>query len=218
MLLLVLLGWGPASTASVSAAQFVAPRAGITLEAGATVQVLWEPSTGETRWNEMELVLSLDGGRTFPVRVTRDLDPSARSRFFRVPALPAAHARLALRAGDGEEPGAEEILLVSDEFVIEADPALPLEPTVSVRGEWRTREALDSGGAGAPADPRTFGASAPALHPAQELPTAAAPRPRPLADDSALRCAETFECAPVAPVTPPRPELSRAPGDIPRRE
>lgn len=217
-LAMALLAWSLAGTAG-AADRFAAPIGGAPLEPGATVRVAWDmPGERGRGFEEMELVLSLDGGRTFPVRVTRDLDPSTRSLSFRVPALPSAHARLALRAGASEEPGAEKILLVSNEFVIEADPASPLEPTASVRGEWRTREALDRGAAAAPPDARAFGTAEPALHAAPELPTAAAPRPRPAAQGTFPRCASTFESTPAASVRPPRPDLSQAPGDIPRRE
>jgi hypothetical protein len=215
---IALLAWSLAA-AALAAGRFAAPGAGTPLEAGATARVAWDlPGWHGRGFGEMELVLSLDGGRTFPVRVTRDLDPSVRCLFFRVPALPTAHARLGLRAGDGAEPDAEEIVLVSDDFVIEADPASPLEPLASVRGEWRTREALESGAARAPADPRTVAAAEPVLDPARETPTAAAPQPRPPAHGAAPRDASTFEFTPAVPVMPPRPQLSYAPSHIPRRE
>ena len=217
-LVLALLTWSLAG-AALAAGRFAAPGAGGPLEPGATVPVAWDlPGWHGREFGEMELVLSLDGGLTFPVRVTRDLDPATRALSFRVPALPASHARLALRAGDGQEPDAEEILLVSDEFVIGADPASPLESTAFVRGEWRTREALESGAAAAPPDPRTFGAPGPVLLPARELPTAAAPRRRPLVHESGLRGTSMFEPSPAASVTPPCPERSHSPADTPRRE
>jgi hypothetical protein len=210
---------GALAGAAGATGRFTAPGSGGPFDSGATVRVAWDlPGGSAEAFDEMELVLSLDGGRTFPIRVTRDLGPSARSLFFRVPALPTTRARLALRAGGGEEPGAEEILLVSDEFVIEADPASPLEPTAPVRGEWRTREAIDRGAARAPTDPHTFGASEPALQAARELPTAVAPRPRPAARSAVTRCASTLESTSAASIGPPRPTVSHAPGNIPQRE
>lgn len=91
----------------------------------------------------MELLLSIDGGRSFPVRLTRDLTPQTSALFWRVPALPTRHARLALRAGDCEEPAEERVILVSSEFAIEEQGATGAESFHLVRGEWRTRDALD---------------------------------------------------------------------------
>ena len=199
--------------------RFVEPRAGEALESGDKVRLAWNLPDAQTQeFDEMEIVLSLDGGRTFPVRVTRDLIPGTRSMLFRVPALPSTRARLALRAGDGGEHDAESILLVSDEFAIVARDSPPLEPTASVRGEWRTREAFDSGQTQPPPDPRTLGAGGPSLRFVGEALDAAAPRPRPPAEGSAPRCAGTFDSAVTAGVPPPRPEWSRAPREIPRRE
>ncbi len=111
------------------------------LEAGSVAEFAWSAS-GSAPFDEMELVLSLDGGRTFPLRVTGALAPGTERVTWRVPALSTDHARLALRAGVGEESDAEEILSVSDEFSIAATSRHPLEELFRVRGEWRTREAL----------------------------------------------------------------------------
>jgi hypothetical protein len=46
---------------------------------------------------EFELLLSLDDGRTWPVRASRDLEAGERVIRWRVPNLPAASARLRLR-------------------------------------------------------------------------------------------------------------------------
>jgi hypothetical protein len=208
-----------ALTAEGETSAFSRPAAGAVLPAGAFEAPAWSLAARQARgFDEMELVLSLDGGRTFPVRVTRDLDPATRWLAWRVPALPTAHARLALRAGDDGEPGAEEVLLVSEEFAIEADSAEPLEPIASVRGEWRTREALDGGHAGAPPDPRTLGGSVPFLLQAHDPPTAAAPRARPLAEASGARRAAVFESAPQGQAEPLGPDLARTPVDAPKRE
>lgn len=201
-----------------AAGRFAAPGAGAPLEAGATVRVAWDLPGEQGRgreFDEMELVLSLDGGRTFPVRVTRDLDPSARSLFFRVPALPAAHVRLALRVGESEEPGNETILLVSEEFTIEAGPGVPLEATFVERGEWRLREALDGKEAGRIPAPPSLGGAAPALTSARELPDAAAPRREPALDPACHRSVPDFEAIPLPTLQgwvtpePARPETPK---------
>jgi len=92
--------------------------------------------------DERELVLSLDGGKTFPLRLTGEIEPGERKVMWRVPALPTEHAVLALReGGEGFE---EEIVAVSAEFVIVPGSGVPAEELRLRDGEWKTREA-DSG-------------------------------------------------------------------------
>jgi len=153
---LLALGRPPAAAAADG---FSFPAAGERIEAGAQHDVTWtlESPAALRPFDEMELMLSLDGGATYPLRVTGSIDPVDRHRAWRVPALPTEHARLILRAGDDEAPGSERVVLVSDEFVIASPPSLPLEELFDVRGEWRTREALEA----APLpDPRELGRDA----------------------------------------------------------
>lgn len=73
-----------------------------TLHAGEVVETRWTgtPAAAE----EVELLLSLDDGRTPSLRITPSLLPESGSYSWQVPPLPAARARLALRAGlDGRE-------------------------------------------------------------------------------------------------------------------
>jgi len=93
--------------------------------------------------DEMELVLSLDDGATFPIRLTARIDPESRTARWRVPALPTEHARLALRAGDDDDPASEALVAVSDPFVIATPGAGAREDLFAVADEWRTREALE---------------------------------------------------------------------------
>ena len=88
---------------------------------------------------ERELVLSLDGGGTFPVRLTGEIGPGDLEARWRVPALPTDHAILALREGD--DGAAEEIVASSAEFTILPSPDLPAEELRFRDGEWKTREA-----------------------------------------------------------------------------
>lgn len=125
------------------------PAAGARLEPGASVELTWtlpspDADAGAGSPAEMELILSLDGGRTYPLRVTRRLDPEATGWRWDVPFLPTDHARLALRMGSDEAPEAERIALVSVEFAIAARPRQPAPEIYLVRGESRTREALDA--------------------------------------------------------------------------
>ncbi|HEX7253034.1 MAG TPA: hypothetical protein VF376_09155 [Thermoanaerobaculia bacterium] len=138
----VLMGAAPAAFAAPG---FLRPAASEQLEPGSTVELLWILDGIPSDAGEAELVLSLDGGRTFPVRVTRDFDPATRRLLWHVPALPTNQARLALRAGADEEPDQEALQLISPAFVISGSvPDSALEELFAVGSEWRTREALDT--------------------------------------------------------------------------
>ena len=83
--------------------ELIAPLAGTTLVGGATAEIAWQPTAGfdalagATEW---EAFLSVDGGRTYPVRITPHLDLDRRRFVFPVPDLPSPEARLLLRIGD----------------------------------------------------------------------------------------------------------------------
>ena len=219
-LALGLCAWTLAGTSMARAAdRFETPHAGARLGSGAPAQVAWRLSGApEPGLREMELVLSLDGGRTFPIRVTRDLDPTTRSFAWRVPALPTRHARLALRTGRGQEPDAENIRLVSEEFAIEADAASPLEAAQSVRGEWRVREALETGSTDAPPSPPALGDQGSAFRSVPDLPDAAGPRKRPSANGSAASQAAVVKFALESPALPTPSDFPPTLSDTPRRE
>jgi hypothetical protein len=185
------------------------------VEAGANAEITWKLDTAATRdLEEMELLLSLDGGGTFPIRVTRDLSPETRSFSWRVPLLPTAHARLALRTG---ESGDEEIALVSNEFAIEADAATPLEPTARIEGEWRTRDALDGGAGHRPLDPPGLARDSGTIGSLPRLSPAVSPKP-PLAPNRGGNDSGRLEAStrPAAPAM--LPPLSRVPASAPMRE
>ncbi len=91
----------------------------------------------------MELVLSLDDGASFPIRVTGRIDTAARSGTWRVPAVRSRHARIALRGGEDEKTVSEALLLVSDPFTIEGPDSSGPEEFYPVGEGIRTREALE---------------------------------------------------------------------------
>jgi len=70
-----------------------------TLRAGVTVEVRWGGLPPGVE--ELEILLSLDGGRCFSVRVTPECDPHAGRYLWRVPNLATSDARLRLRLGIG---------------------------------------------------------------------------------------------------------------------
>jgi hypothetical protein len=81
--------------------------------AGQTVVLRWSGLPAEVE--ELEIVLSLDGGGRYHVRVSPELEGREREYRWRVPDLPVRHARLMLRMG-GEE--GERIGALSREFRI----------------------------------------------------------------------------------------------------
>ena len=96
----------------------------------------------EHEGTEAELVLSLDSGFTYPVRVSSEISPCAARFLWQVPSLSASHARLALRVGDGEDDEeSEEIALVSEPFTILPDPDGRVEPMYPRASEWWTPQA-----------------------------------------------------------------------------
>jgi len=143
-----------ACATSAFAAVLSGPGASNRIPAGRVEVVALEPAM--TGVEERELVLSLDGGKTFPLRLTGEIGPGDRAASWRVPALPTEHAVLALReGGDGIEEG---IVAVSAEFVILPGPGVPAEKLCFRDGEWKTREA-DPGQSGLPAP--SFGGTDP---------------------------------------------------------
>jgi hypothetical protein len=176
------------SAAEGATAEFLSPSAGDRLPAGATVSIVWTLNRSSLEGkDEMELVLSLDDGASFPIRVTGRIEVEARSGSWRVPALPTRHARIALRAGDDEERDSESLLLVSDRFSID-DPA-PARPEelYAVGEEIRTREALegapvrDSGGDIQPSRTEDLCRAGPEAASLEERAPVAAPDPEPQA-------------------------------------
>ena len=89
---------------------------------------------------KQELLLSLDGGVTFSLRVTRERSTAHRETTFRVPNLPSPRACLGLRMGSNGH--AEVLVARSPEFSITADPVATGESFGTVRGELATLEAM----------------------------------------------------------------------------
>jgi hypothetical protein len=83
----------------------VTPVPGAELAAGSLATLEWEESGGGLGEHvvEWEAFLSLDGGRTWPLRLTPHLEIGLRRFSFRVPPFPSSDARLLLRFGDERE-------------------------------------------------------------------------------------------------------------------
>ena len=118
-------GAEPAPAVSV-----LAPRDGETLVAGADAELAWEPAASSAGWHaeEWEVFLSLDGGRTWPVRLTPHLDWDRRRVAFRVPPTPSEQVRLLLRVGDERD---ERAILLPLRLTIAAGAAPAAIPTPS---------------------------------------------------------------------------------------
>ncbi len=201
-------------SAAAAAGVFVASPAGSRAHPGELLPLSWTLDASEMRGrDEMELVLSLDDGATFPIRVIGRLDADERGASWRVPALPTAHARLALRAGDDAGPETEEIVAVSDSFAISSPGTGGLEELYAVAGEWRTRDALEGAPVRSPADgldseegaPEVASGDAatsePETSPAAPLTSAPLDSGLPVADDAARH----------APALPPIPVRAPVP-------
>ncbi|MES1210848.1 MAG: hypothetical protein ABUL63_00810 [Acidobacteriota bacterium] len=95
----LLAGAFPALGVSGPGIRVLAPAAGAELTAGQPATIAWEPTAG-LESEEWEAFLSLDGGKTYTVRLTPHLDLAIRQFSFHVPDLPTSRARLLLRFGD----------------------------------------------------------------------------------------------------------------------
>lgn len=116
-------------------ARLLSPAAGEELAAGSFATIEWEGLDLPERAEEWEAFLSLDGGRTWPLRVTPHLDISIRRFSFRVPDLPSRDVRVLLRFGDEHH---EEVEMEAPQRVSIAPAAVPAAlPRVRVltRGE-----------------------------------------------------------------------------------
>jgi hypothetical protein len=111
----------------------VLPLASDRVRAGQVVEVRWAGLPSDAQ--EAELLLSLDGGRHFAIRVSGEVDPREGRVRFRVPNLPAESAMVRLRYGNAAE---EHVSAPGAPFRIEADASRPLERRQIHEGLWWT--------------------------------------------------------------------------------
>jgi hypothetical protein len=153
LLPLCLLLWAGAVPAARAMAgsppvELVVPRAGATLLGGSQADLEWAPLEPFARLagvEEWEAFLSLDGGVTYPVRVTPHLDRDLHHVRWQVPAVPTSDARLLLRLGDERQeiflelpqrftiaaaPGMERMFTLASIAAVPGEPALPGHPGV----------------------------------------------------------------------------------------
>jgi hypothetical protein len=89
------------SAAGTYAARLISPTAGQVLFPGQRVKVEWKAALPnlDLAGCEMEVFLSLDGGRSFPMVITPLLDPKATFFYWTVPNMPTNAAVLDIRFG-----------------------------------------------------------------------------------------------------------------------
>lgn len=129
---------------AAAAVRLLAPADGAVLAGGSSASFAWEPGTdmdlaGAHEW---EAFLSLDGGGTWPIRITPHLDIALRRVSFPVPALPSADVRFLLRVGDEDD---EVAYSVPGGFSIAGDPGDLLPSAVLRYGAGETALAGDEG-------------------------------------------------------------------------
>ena len=139
-----------------------------TVTAGETVVLELGAAPGDVE--EMEILLSLDDGRTFPVRVTREIAPGERAVRWKVPALATAAARLRVRFGvhEGGEREHETWGPMSAPFAIVTGGARTDLHVFHENGWWEGLDPAPASTAGAldPAAPRfTAGDATPSVAP-----------------------------------------------------
>jgi len=121
---------GLPALASVSGAvapiRLVEPVDGAVWTAGESAALAWAPEPGferEAKLEEWEAFLSVDGGLTFPVRLTPHLDIESRRVLVRVPDLPTERARLLLRVGDERQERSVDVPI--ELRIVRASPTRP---------------------------------------------------------------------------------------------
>lgn len=98
----------PAAAGGSGRPTLLVPGSGQTLRAGSEVTIQWTADLtpcARQFLGEQEINLSVDGGRTFPYRITPRLTYADRSFVWRVPNLPTEQAILDLRYGCEDHPG-----------------------------------------------------------------------------------------------------------------
>jgi hypothetical protein len=115
------------------------------LIAGESIVLSWTPLPDLATYPnlvEWEAFLSLDGGSTYPVRLTSHLDLDRRSIAVRVPEMPTREARLLLRFGDERDEIEYEL---PDLFEIRPSTQSDVEPARFARGRGESARDGDAG-------------------------------------------------------------------------
>jgi hypothetical protein len=146
------LGTATAGSAAVAdraavPVRLLSPADGAVLMAGTTATLDWMPLAHLAQkkdWEEWEAFLSVDGGATYPVRITPHLDRDVRRITFKVPSLPTRYVRLLLRAGDERR---EQVYELPQRFSIKTVPGVSgtAGSAAPPRRVWRRGESARPG-------------------------------------------------------------------------
>ncbi|HXA19677.1 MAG TPA: hypothetical protein VN380_22020 [Thermoanaerobaculia bacterium] len=102
--LLALISAGAANAAERAfGVHLVEPAEHVEVLAGSTVPIGWEAANVPAGIEEWEAFVSIDGGKTYPVRITPHLDAGIHRFNWIVPSLPGADLSILLRFGDEQE-------------------------------------------------------------------------------------------------------------------
>jgi hypothetical protein len=135
---IVVLATAPRVTLALQGGgEILTPAAGGTVRAGDVVEISWTRVPADV--DEFEILLSVDGGKTFSLRLTSMMDPTATSYSWRVPNLPTGAACLRLRVGIDER---EELLRPGSPFSVLGDTEAPTGRITFQGGEWWTTEGV----------------------------------------------------------------------------
>ena len=104
---------------------------GAELRAGQLVELRWGALPRDAE--EMEILLSVDGGRHYAVRISPELEPREGRFLWRVPNLPAASAQLRIRFGRGPREVETE---PTEPFRIVGDAGAPRDLDQVHEGPW----------------------------------------------------------------------------------
>jgi hypothetical protein len=118
------------------------PASGTSFASGAKAEASWNAPCDRAAADEAELVLSLDDGITFPIRLTEEMPPCASTHRWRVPNVESSHARLGVRRGREGRGGEERIVLVSARFTIVSGVRSSGAGLTRGAAEWWTDQAL----------------------------------------------------------------------------
>ena len=111
--------------------------------------------------DEFEILLSTDGGRTYPIRISEELSPATRRLLWRVPSLPCREFRLRVQFHrDGREIEGDEsvpVPLISDDGDNADSTPIPLAvetegPPLPIRTRGPSRSSGSDSGKGESAD------------------------------------------------------------------
>jgi len=142
------MAWAASVGAYAEESRFLAPASGDVLASGVLHEIRWTSLCNQyPDADELELLLSVDGGRSFSIRLTAELPVCASSFRWRIPALSSSEARLAVRVGREYRAGSEEIAFVSPPFRITSFASENEPELASGSSERWTEQALSEIGA-----------------------------------------------------------------------